>query len=81
MDPGEGKILLRRTNEAAGSIEVDGDDADNDGDDADVLATADDENGLDPENPRGQDLGIVKERRWSAEVADPGTASVDSGCC
>ena len=51
LEPGEGKMLLRRTNEGEGSDDgVDGDEGDG------VSTTVDDENGLDPANPRGQAL-------------------------
>jgi hypothetical protein len=70
-------MLLRRTNEGEGSEE----EVDGDGDDDDASTTVDDENGLDPANPRGQALETARWRRWSGEVADSGAANVDSGCC
>ena len=55
LDPGEGKMLFRRTNEGEGSEEEDGD-----GDDDEEAGEFDDENGLDPANPRGRGLSVSR---------------------
>ena len=49
-------MLLRRTNEGEGSEE----EVDGDGDDDNASTTVDDENGLDPANPRGQALETAR---------------------
>lgn len=80
MDPGEGKMLFRRTNEAEGSDDCDdGGDADDAGDDDDASTAIEDENGLDPAKPRGDIFTTSRRRRWSGATVDSTAAAVGSG--